>query len=468
MTIQKTETSNAKSEALWIESESIRLLMQTRRGTTGLAALAMLLMAVQLYGSVDTELIAGWLAVSLLVMVCRVKFKASFMQRMATSTNAAKAAFVDRISLLWTLNAFTWGITGWIFFSSIPLQNLYVCALTLNIVGFVAVHNLTSHRKIARQFINVLVGTQIVGALFYIGVVLKFDSPQIHYIHLVGLVFYWSLLRVLDNKFYRAYHRDLALQHKNMMLIQHLNRQAELLEHEKIVVMNANATIKRFYSSAAHDIRQPVYALNVYADLIQDEPSQTLALVPKIKESCKAIDSLFRSLFDFEKIKAGELKVSLQNLDLAGVFRDLQRNYQPMADAKKIELRVLPATGIISADNAILKGILNHLVANAIKYTNHGGVLVVLRKKSKKLSFEVWDTGIGIDSSNQHNVFSEFFKVHEQSSADEGFGLGLSVVKHLSKYIEGSNILLTSKLGRGSVFRLELPLSLLASQTQNT
>ena len=189
MAVDKSLTRQETSESLWIESESILLLMQSRRGTTGLAVLTMLLMAVQLYGSVDTVLVAGWLTMSLAVLMSRVKFKASFAKRMAKSTNAAKAAFVDRISLLWTLNALTWGISGWIFFSSIPIQNLYVCAITLNIVGFVAVQNLTPHRKISRQFINVLVGTQLVGALLYIGLVLNFDSPQIHYVHLIGLCF---------------------------------------------------------------------------------------------------------------------------------------------------------------------------------------------------------------------------------------------------------------------------------------
>ena len=331
----------------------------------------------------------------------------------------------------------------------------------MSVVGCVSVFNLSVNRQLAVQYINIYISTQIAFGLWFIGVERNFEAPEIFYAHLAGLVIVWLFCLVLITRLSNNFISDCRLNFRNYQLIQSLERQTGQLEQEKKSVENANATIKRFYSSAAHDIRQPVYALNVYADLIQDEPSQTLALLPKIKASCKAIDSLFRSLFDYEKIQAGELKVSLQTLDLARVFRDLQNNYQPLADAKKIELRVLPATGFITADNAMLKGILYHLVANAIKYTNKGGVLVVLRKKSDKLSFEVWDTGIGIDSSNHHHVFSEFFKVHEHSSADEGFGLGLSVVKRLSKYIEGSNITLTSKLGRGSVFRFEVPLSLL-------
>jgi signal transduction histidine kinase len=72
--------------------------------------------------------------------------------------------------------------------------------------------------------------------------------------------------------------------------------------------------------------------------------------------------------------------------------------------------------------------------------------------------FEVWDTGIGINPANLEHVFEEFYKVGEHSSSDEGFGLGLSVVKRLSAYAEGSRISVNSRLGAGSVFRFELPI----------
>lgn len=327
----------------------------------------------------------------------------------------------------------------------------------MSLVAYVSVLNLSVNRKLAFQFTNVYIGTQVAYGLWIIGIERNFEAPGIFYVHLVGLATVWLFCMVLIHRINKSFISDCKLNFKNHALIQSLERQTEQLEQEKKSVETANATIKRFYSSAAHDIRQPVYALNMYADIVVDEPHRTLELAPKFKQACHAVDALFRSLFDFEKIQAGEVDVNVEYLDLHRVFLDIQKHYKPKAEAKKIELRVLPAKGFILADNAILKGILYHLVSNAIKYTNNGGVLVACRKKSDKLIFEIWDTGIGICPTYQAEVFNEFFKVHEHSSADEGFGLGLTVVKRLSTYIKGSNIVLKSKLGRGSVFKFEVP-----------
>ncbi len=453
------QRSRNESEKLWIESESIRLILKARRGTNGLAALAMLLFAVMVYQHINGWYILAWLFASVAILGTRIAIKAHGVKHLAHANLATKSAFVDRYSVIWALNALTWGISGWTLYSDIPIQNLYICLTILNIAGFAAVHNLTPHRKIARQFINVLIGVQIVGALWQIAFVNRFNSPQIQYAHLVGLVIFWIVFRVLDNRFYSSFRRDLVLQFRNNQLIESLSRKTEQLEQEKQVVLSANETIKRFYSSAAHDIRQPVYALNVYSDLIREDPEQTLKLVPKIIASCRAINALFHSLFDFEKIHSGNINISLQTVDLAQVFADIKKHYQPLAAAKNIELRIRPASGFLETDPALLKGILYHLVSNAIKYTNHGGVLVVMRKTTDSISFEVWDTGIGIDPKLQAHVFNEFFKVNEQSSADEGFGLGLSVVKRLAAYVEGSSVSLRSKIGRGSVFKFSVPRS---------
>lgn len=451
------------NESRWIESESIRLLMQSRRGGTGIAALAMLLMAVQVYEYVNPWLVLAWVAASWSILVARYRLKLMFLKQFDTAKRAAKLAFIERSGLFWSANAFTWGVSGWLFFADIPIQNQYICVTILNIVGFVAVHNLSAHRKTSRQFINVLVGTQMVGALWHIGVTEQFESPPIQYIHLISLAVSWVFFRVLDNRFYGSFHRNLSLEYRNTNLIKSLSRQTERLEHEKRVVMNANETIKRFYSSAAHDIRQPVYALNVYSDLVTDDPSQALKLMPKIKASCHAINALFHSLFDFEKIHAGQVTVSLETVDLDLLFADLQAHFLPLAAAKQLDFRIKTFRGRLQSDPALIKGILSHLIANAIKYTHQGGLLVAARKTAHSVSFEVWDTGIGIDHLHQAHVFDEFFKVNEQSSADEGFGLGLSVVKRLAALVEGSSVTLQSRSGRGSVFKFRVPLAAYAN-----
>ena len=85
------------------------------------------------------------------------------------------------------------------------------------------------------------------------------------------MVIIWGMLSTIYVRFHIGYLRNLKLQYHNHHLIQNLNRKTEQLAHEKQVALNANEVIQRFYSNAAHDIRQPVYALKVYADVVMED-----------------------------------------------------------------------------------------------------------------------------------------------------------------------------------------------------
>jgi two-component system, sensor histidine kinase len=252
----------------------------------------------------------------------------------------------------------------------------------------------------------------------------------------------------------------LVLQYRNNVLIQNLNRKSEQLAHEKQIAVNANEVIQRFYSSAAHDIRQPVYALKVYADMAIADGAQLPVLLPKITASCDAINSLFDSLFEFEQINAGHVHVSHQTVDIDAVVDDLERQYKHLARHKNLQFRTNAISGFLQTDQLLVKRILTCFISNALKYTEKGGILLAVRKSSAGIDFEVWDTGIGIAPEHHAHIFEEFYKVGNFASTDEGFGLGLSVVNKLSAYAENSSITMQSRLGRGSVFRFTLPLKI--------
>jgi two-component system, sensor histidine kinase len=460
--MQDLDLKTELSESDWIESVSLPLLTKPRSRMTGFAIGTMMAMAVQLYGHVNTYLIAAWLFVSLVVVAFRVHVKSEFNKHLLNSELSVKSAFIARNKLAWTLNAFTWGVSGWLFFSSIPIENQYIGATILTFVGLVAVHNLNAHREISTQFINVLMGTQVLGAVWYIAYVLQFQGPQLQYIHLLSLIVIWAILHIFNNRLFNAFRRNLSLQFRNNSLIKTLNLKTEQLAHEKQVAMNANEVIQRFYSSSAHDIRQPVYALKVYAELAEQDAENLPALLPKIVASCDAINRLYDSLFDFEQISAGHVSVSHQTVDIDEVIDDLEHQFKPLARRKNLEFRTNTVSGYLQTDQLLVKRILTCFISNAIKYTEKGGILITVRKRKSMVVFEVWDTGIGIDATHLQHVFEEFYKVGDFSSTDEGFGLGLSVVKRLSSYSEGSTISVNSRVGVGSVFRFAMPLKIYA------
>jgi signal transduction histidine kinase len=324
----------------------------------------------------------------------------------------------------------------------------------------VAVQNLNTHREISTQFINLLMGTQVLGAICYISYIWQFQGELVQYIHLLSLLVIWAVLHIFNTRMSNSFRRNFSLQHRNNSLIRSLNLKTEQLAHEKQIALNANEVLQRFYANSAHDIRQPVYALKVYADLADEDGANLPALLPKITASCDAINRLFDSLFDFEQISAGHFTVSHQTVDIDEVIDDLEHQFKPLARRKNLQFRTNTVSGYLQTDQLLVKRILTCFISNAIKYTEKGGILITVRKRKSMVVFEIWDTGIGIDKANLEHVFDEFFKVGDLSSTDEGFGLGLSVVKRLSDYAEGSTISVNSKIGVGSVFRFALPLKI--------
>lgn len=446
------------SENDWIEAESISNLMRSRSQMALFSAGTMVTMAFQLYNHLNAFLIAAWLIVSLMVLLFRYHIKSIYKQHFLNADINAQKAFVEKNQLTWSLSALTWGISGWLFFTNIPIENQYVGAIILTVVGFVAVHNLNTSYKISSQFIHILMGTQLLGAFWYVAYALHFQATQLQYIHVLSLTAIWILLNLFNKRFHANFRRNLTLQFRNYNLIRSLNLRTEQLDHEKQVATNANEVIQRFYSSSAHDIRQPVYALKLYAEMAEADQTQLPSLLPKITASCDAIHKLFDSLFEFEQINAGHVHISHETVDIDEVMEDLEHQFKPLAHHKKLNFRTNAVSGYLQTDQLLIKRILTCFISNAVKYTEKGGILVAVRKRKAMIVFEVWDTGIGIDPVHLEHVFEEFYKVGDFSSSDEGFGLGLSVVKRLSAYAEGSRISVNSRLGAGSVFRFELPI----------
>ena len=451
---------NELSESDWIENHSIDLLLKPFRGLTGITALAMVVMALLAYEYVNLWLLLGWSSLSISILIYRYSLKVRYTQYLARVNVAIKRKFINKYGLAWAINAFMWGVSGWLFFANISIQYQYLCAVMLIVVGFICVLQFNSHRKISGQVINTLMGTQVAGGIFYLGFIGNANITPLQYAHLVSLLVIWLILHILDNRFYASYRKNLVLYHQNSSLIQSLNRRTSQLEEEKQVALNANQVLQRFYSSAAHDIRQPVYALKVYASIAMDDISQVPKLLPKINASCDAVETLFSSLFDYEKIKSGYINVIHQTVHIDAVLNEITAQFQPMAMARNLQFRVNAISGYLNTDQALILRILTCFVNNAIKYTTAGGVLLAVRKTKTTIDFEVWDTGCGIAKANHALIFEEFFKVGEHANANDGLGLGLCVVKRLSEFAENSSITMQSRLKRGSVFRFSLPLKI--------
>ena len=160
--------------------------------------------------------------------------------------------------------------------------------------------------------------------LWRIGVELQFHGPHYHYWIIALLLIFWQVLRQAGLRLHETHRKNFELQYRNNQLIESLTRQTQ-------AALDAVEIKNRFLASAAHDIRQPVHALSLYADWLGSEPELVHEIAPKIVESTKAVNALFDSLFDLVRLDSGKIKLNIEPVDLGQLLHDLELQYRPLA-----------------------------------------------------------------------------------------------------------------------------------------
>jgi CheY-like chemotaxis protein len=140
------------------------------------------------------------------------------------------------------------------------------------------------------------------------------------------------------------------------------------------------------------------------------------------------------------------------------MFRQLQLEFDPIAGERRLAITFVPTALTVRSDRRLLRRLLQNLISNAIKYTPSGRVLVGARRRGDRVSLQVWDTGLGIPASKQKLVFHEFQRLDQGAKVARGLGLGLSIVERVARVLDHP-IALSSEPGRGSVFRVEVPIA---------
>jgi signal transduction histidine kinase/CheY-like chemotaxis protein len=225
----------------------------------------------------------------------------------------------------------------------------------------------------------------------------------------------------------------------------------------------ANQAKSRFLAAASHDLRQPMHALALFVDQLRSSRARAdrIALTRRIEEAVGSLSELLDQLLDLSKLEAGAVQVLHQDFAVEELLAAIDKQFAPLAHAKGIELRVVPSSAWLRSDPVLVQRIMSNLVANAIRYTERGGVLIGCRKHGGRLRLAVWDTGCGIPDDRREDVFREFVQlgpadVRRTEGPGRGLGLGLAIVARLADLL-GASIELRSNVGRGSTFAFDLP-----------
>ncbi|MFT3733997.1 MAG: hybrid sensor histidine kinase/response regulator [Rhodocyclaceae bacterium] len=261
----------------------------------------------------------------------------------------------------------------------------------------------------------------------------------------------------ISNRFTRD---SIRLRFENLALLRQLQVHTEAAEAARLGAETANASKTRFLAAASHDMRQPLQSITLLADALQAEPLTPTAqdLLASMREASASMGELMDELMDYSRIDTGSLKAEFRSFDIAQILIRIEAEFAPLARQRGLQLTVRKKPARVLSDARMVERILRNLVANAVKYTPRGGVLVGARLRGKNLRLEVWDSGVGIPGDQQTEIFREFYQLdNPERDQRKGLGLGLAIVDGLARLI-GQRLVLRSIEGRGSVFMLELPL----------
>jgi len=235
------------------------------------------------------------------------------------------------------------------------------------------------------------------------------------------------------------------------------------LQTAKSLAEKANLAKSDFLSSMSHELRSPLNAILGFAQLMESgSPLPTPAQKASIDQILQAgwyLLDLINEILDLAVIESGKLTLSLEPVALAEVMRECQAMIEPQADKRGIRMTFPPAglPYFVHADRTRLKQVLINLLSNAVKYNRMAGTVIVdcVASVDERVLITVRDTGAGLSPEQVGQLFKSFNRLGQETSVEEGTGIGLVVSKRLVELM-GGVIGVESTVGVGSAFRIEL------------
>jgi PAS domain S-box-containing protein len=238
------------------------------------------------------------------------------------------------------------------------------------------------------------------------------------------------------------------------------------LNSARAVAEQANLAKSEFLSSMSHELRTPLSAILGFAQLIESGvPAPTTSQQRSLEQILKAgwyLLDLINEILDLALIESGKLSLSLEPISLAEVMRESQAMIEPQARKRGISVTFpqFDTPYFVTADRTRVKQVLVNLLSNAVKYNKEGGTVLVdcIASEPDRVRICVKDTGEGLTADELTQLFQPFNRLGQEGNAEKGTGIGLVVCKRLVELM-GGTIDVSSTVGKGSVFSIELSLT---------
>src|SRR5690606_9916826 len=191
----------------------------------------------------------------------------------------------------------------------------------------------------------------------------------------------------------------------------------------------------RFLAAVSHDVLQPINAARLFASALHDSdnPEEMPRLAERVDTSLRTAEELLEGLLDVSRLDAGALKPELGVIRAREMLQHLADQYAPMAMRRGLTLRIYGRDACVFSDPRLLRRVLQNFLADALRYTQQGRIVLGARLRGQEVEFQVWDTGQGIPEHHIQQIYAEFHRYEQPFDWDgRGLGLGLSICQRIS------------------------------------
>jgi signal transduction histidine kinase/CheY-like chemotaxis protein len=347
-----------------------------------------------------------------------------------------------RLNIAVGIVTFVWGI-GWFIFvpTTEPVEYLLyqIISLTILFVGMVG------YCVNWKTFFSFVLPLKIPELLYIV-----FNHEVIIWPIALGSMVAFYLALKMGYLFSQSWEKSFSLRVRNDALVNQLIA-------EKNASIEANIAKSAFISTASHDLRQPMQAVNIFIEMINPENLKEYekSIFARLQKSVAVLNKMFNTLLDISKIDSN-LATTHIDFTLSTLVQDLRGTFDELCQQKNLTLDFDYEDCIVQGDPHLLDQVLRNLLSNAIQYTDSGTITVTFERQANCLALSVKDQGCGIPAEDLSLIFNEFYRSEHSRSRYDGLGLGLSIVNRILKKI-GGRCEVESEVGRGSNFKIQTP-----------
>lgn len=404
------------------------------------------LLCIALQETVPMERLVWWLVAVYLVATTRFLFWRRFHSAPLDPELFRRLAFIGS-----GVNGITWGVGGIVLYAPHSPASQFLLLITQFGMGAGAAY------ASAPAFAAVM--GYLIPSVLLTSVPFFLEGDSVHVTLGAMLFVFVAAATHFTYGISRTIARAIALRFENIDLIEELRNQHQVAEQAREAAEEANVAKSRFLAAAGHDLRQPLHALGFFVDALQEQslPTDGRAIVSNIRRSVDVMEDLFNSLLDVSRLDAGIVRPRVATIALAPLMDRVRAEYETAARQKELSLRVPRNSLFVRSDPVLLERIMRNLVANAVRYTDRGKIVLGARRSANTIRIEVWDSGRGIPKDKHREIFQEFRQLdNPQRDRRKGLGLGLAIVERLVKLLDHP-LELRSQLGKGSMFAVTVP-----------